>query len=163
MDTAQINSYGLNSTGNSTSTKTNSSKSAMSTTDFLELLAAQMTNQDVMNPMEDTEFISQMAQFTALQATEDLSNISSSQLKETQALSQLTYMQYGAALVGKTVLVATTDEAGQYAQQKGVVDSVSFGSETYTVSVNGKKYNLSSIMEVLAQTSETDAKAAAVV
>ena len=40
--------------------------------DFLNLIVAQMANQDPMSPMENTEFISQMAQFSSLQAMTDL-------------------------------------------------------------------------------------------
>jgi len=35
--------------------------------DFLQLLVTQMQNQDPMSPMQDTEFIAQMAQFTSLE------------------------------------------------------------------------------------------------
>ena len=35
--------------------------------DFLKLLATQFKTQDPMKPMEDTAFIAQMAQFTALE------------------------------------------------------------------------------------------------
>ena len=48
-------------------------------TDFLRLLVAQLNNQDPMNPVESTEFVTQLAQFSSLeqlisirQATETL-------------------------------------------------------------------------------------------
>ena len=41
-------------------------KAALDSTDFLKLLATQFQAQDPMNPMEDTAFIAQMAQFSAL-------------------------------------------------------------------------------------------------
>lgn len=42
--------------------------------EFLKLLIAQMRNQDPMKPMEDKEFIAQMAQFSSLESMQNLSN-----------------------------------------------------------------------------------------
>ena len=59
-------------TGTSASTRT--IKQELGAEDFMQLLAVQMQNQDPMAPMEDTAFIAQMAQFSALeqsQATTD--------------------------------------------------------------------------------------------
>ena len=42
---------------------------------FLKLLVAQLTNQDPLNPVEDKEFIAQLAQFTTV---EELQNINTS-------------------------------------------------------------------------------------
>lgn len=47
-------------------------KSELGKDDFLKLLVAQMANQDPMNTMSDTEFIAQMAQFSALEAMQAL-------------------------------------------------------------------------------------------
>ncbi len=51
-----------------------SDKTASSTTDgaaskemFLKLLVAQLQNQDPMNPMDSTQFVSEMAQFSTLE------------------------------------------------------------------------------------------------
>ena len=40
--------------------------------DFLNLLVAQMSQQDPMNPQKDTEFIAQMAQFSALEQSKSM-------------------------------------------------------------------------------------------
>lgn len=104
--------------------------------DFLNLLVAQMTNQDAMNPMDNTEFISQMAQFSSLQAMSDLTKIS--------VQGQVT------SLVGKNVVVADYDNKGQLIVDEGIVQRVTiFGSEA-KLFVNDKEYKYSNVMEIKA-------------
>ena len=51
--------------------------------DFLKLLTTQLSNQDPLKPMDDTQFIAQMAQFSSLQQattlTKDFEAFSSAQ------------------------------------------------------------------------------------
>lgn len=48
-------------------------KQTLDVDDFLKLLTVQLQTQDPMKPMEDTQFISQMASFTSLQEMRTLS------------------------------------------------------------------------------------------
>ncbi|HMM07218.1 MAG TPA: flagellar hook capping FlgD N-terminal domain-containing protein [Clostridiales bacterium] len=129
----QINAYGA--TAGTTSSTGATSKSTLDTQDFLNLLVAQLTNQDTMNPTSDTEFISQMAQFTTLETM--------------QTMTEMIYAQYGASMVGKNVIVAAYDNNGNYSQDQGVVQSVQFMDGDCKVTVNDRSYSMSSIMEVL--------------
>ncbi len=67
--------------------------------DFMKLLIAQLQNQDPTNPMKDNEFIAQMAQFSALEQTMNLSK-SFEKFAEAQNQSQL--IQYN-SFVDKNV------------------------------------------------------------
>ena len=156
MDISQINAY--NNLTAQTAETTVGTKDSISTTDFFKLLAAQIANQDVLNPSQDTEFMSQMAQFSALQSMQEVSAYSKLQLQAIDSLSQLTYIQFGSGLVGKTVLVATADANGKYAEHEGVVDKVSFADGVPTIFVDGKEYGLEALMEVraAAETPETE-------
>lgn len=63
---ASSNSSSSSSSSNSSSTSSlNSPSEAM----FLQLLVAQMQNQDPLNPMDSTQFVSQLAQFSELEQT----------------------------------------------------------------------------------------------
>lgn len=48
-------------------------KQTLDVNDFLKLITVQLTSQDPMKPMEDTQFISQMANFTSLEQMRTLS------------------------------------------------------------------------------------------
>ena len=147
MITNQINSYAFASTpetptapkANSPSDKSSAPKtsngSALGMVDFMKLLAAQFANQDPMHPVDNTEYIAQLAQFSSLQQMQDL--------------TQLSMTQYGASLVGKKVVVASYDSSGKYSEVTGVVDSINFASSPSAVVVNGKGYSLASVMEVV--------------
>ncbi len=150
MATSGISTYGTNTYDLSNQLQ-KSSAASMNIQDFLNLLVAQLANQDVMNPVNDTEFVSQMAQFTSLQAMEQL--------------NQLSTMQYGASLIGKTVIVAKYDETGKYVQDEGLIERVNFSGDEITLTINGSAYPLSSVMEVVTASEsgdEEDAGAASV-
>src|SRR6476659_8925141 len=62
--------------------------------DFMKLLMAQLKNQDPMKPMEDKEFITQLAQFSSLEATQTMT----AQLEELTGAQMLVQ---AATLIGK--------------------------------------------------------------
>lgn len=133
----EINAYNSSYQVNGSSTsalKVQKENEALDMQDFLSLLVAQMTNQDAMNPMDNTEFISQMAQFSSLQAMSDLTEMS----MQGQATS----------LIGKNVVVADYNTQGKLEIQEGIVQKVTiYGGETILY-VNDKEYEYSNIMEI---------------
>lgn len=69
MDTATVAASVNNPTAAAATTKTDSASSAL-TADFdmfLQLLTTQMENQDPLQPLESTEFVAQLAQFSAVE------------------------------------------------------------------------------------------------
>ena len=64
--------YPVDATRSNTNQITSSKDSDLGKDDFLNLLVAQLQNQDPLSPMESTEFTSQLAQFSSL---EQLSNV----------------------------------------------------------------------------------------
>ena len=121
-------------TGQNTKAVNAKERSNLGMDDFLKLLAAQLANQDMMNPSSDTEFIAQMAQFSSLQSMD--------------SLAKMTSFNQSTSLVGKNVVVATYDKSGKLVTDEGIVEKVNlFGSEP-TIVVNGKEYAYSNVMEI---------------
>ena len=83
---------------------------------LLKIILTQLTYQDPLKPMDNFQFVSQLAQFSQLQQSQSL-NDQVSNLLASQAASQAT------ALLGRTVdLVAQTGAP----LQSGIVKSISF-------------------------------------
>ncbi|HBD94197.1 MAG: hypothetical protein A2015_14165 [Spirochaetes bacterium GWF1_31_7] len=101
--------------------------------DFLKLLITQLQHQDPNNPMEDKEFIAQMAQFSSM---EQMLNVN----KSLDKLVGKFDFQSSFDLLGKKVDVVngTGDTESQVAS--GVVDSVSKKGDDVFISVGGKSY-----------------------
>src|SRR5271170_6505303 len=111
---------GTTTTGTSSSSTSQDAAitSQLGPTAFLQLLTTQMSNQDPLNPMDDTQSVSQLAQFSALQASQNLET-SFSNFQSNFAVLQT------AQLIGKTVTVNTTDASGNSSSLSGTVGSIS--------------------------------------
>ncbi|RSZ40089.1 MULTISPECIES: flagellar hook assembly protein FlgD [Variovorax] len=82
------------------SAATNLQASSLGMEDFLKILLTQLTYQDPLKPMDNQEFMAQMAQFTSLEQTQQLNN-----KIETLITNQAALQSVG--LIGKTVDVNT--------------------------------------------------------
>ena len=108
--------------------------------DFLILMIAQLTNQDFTNPVNDTEYVAQMAQFSTLSAM--------------QELSQLSRQSYVLSLLGKNCTVSENLIGGDVKTVTGKVTSISLVDDDYKVTINGKQYGMSEITSVSEATEE---------
>jgi hypothetical protein len=113
MSTSQVPSYipASYTTQNNTSSSTRTADNELGKDEFLKILAEQLANQDPLSPMSDTDFIAQMAQFSALEQMQELNATFAS----SQAYS----------MIGKNVLASVTDDSGNkvpiYGEVTGIV------------------------------------------
>lgn len=105
---------------------------------FLSLLVAEMTNQDPLEPTSNTEFVTQMAQFTQLQYSQDSSTYSKA--------------NYASNLVGK-VATASKQDGNEMVTKTGVVEKVVKNGTDYTVYIDGVSFDISKVTSVSTDTS----------
>jgi flagellar basal-body rod modification protein FlgD len=91
---------GTTSSSASSQDASSSITSQLGATAFLQLLTTQLSNQDPLQPMDDTQSVSQLAQFSALQASTNL------ETSFANFQSNFSVLQ-SASLIGKTVSVNT--------------------------------------------------------
>jgi len=104
--------------------------------DFLKLLMAQMTNQDPTSPMENTEFIAQMAQFTSL---EQMTNMS----QNFEKMASMINSSEAQSMIGRSVQI----DLGAEQTTTGVVEAATRGASPQ-VQVNGMFYDMNKIKAV---------------
>lgn len=97
--------------------------------EFIKILVTQLRSQDPLNPQKDTEFVGQMAQFSALESTK----LMQSEIQSLRANS----------LIGHTVEVS-----GEEANFIGEVTSVDTIQGELKIIVDGVPYSLSDVIRV---------------
>jgi len=101
---------------------------------FLRLLTAEMSNQDPLEPTSNTEFISQLAQFSSMQYMLDSSKYAES--------------NYAAGLVGKYA-TAIKQDGKDAITKSGIVEKVYKAPDnSYLVKIDGEEFKLSQISSV---------------
>ncbi|MCP3031198.1 flagellar hook assembly protein FlgD [Halobacillus sp. A1] len=98
--------------------------------DFLKILMAQLQNQNPLDPMEDKEFVSQMAQFSSL---EQMTNMSQMMEKFTNNQSPMPVIQYS-GLIGKEVTYP------EYDQETGAVSKYNAGKVQSVSQADGEAF-----------------------
>jgi len=129
------------STGATAASTTADKTKQLGKQDFLKLLMAQLQNQDPMKPMDDTQMIAEMAQFSALEATQSLQ-----QTLQTSSNNQT--IAQASALIGKYIQADQSDGS----TISGTVSTVDFtstdGVVAPTVIVNNKNVDYSTIRKI---------------
>jgi len=98
--------------------------------DFLNLLVTQLKMQDPLNPKQDTEFIAQMAQFSALE--------------QSKAMQQDMAALQANSLIGRAVEVNNQDGT----TTQGVVSAVQIVAGTPQLIIDGEAFALSQVQSI---------------
>ncbi|WP_379151336.1 flagellar hook assembly protein FlgD [Paenibacillus sp. sgz5001063] len=118
------------------SSKKTTGESTLGKDQFLKILITQLQNQDPMQPMEDKEFIAQMAQFSSV---EQLMNISTQMTAMNQSLGAVS------GLIGKEI--TWTDKTTEQAKSGNVESIVVSGGVQYAV-VGKDRVALTEVLQI---------------
>ncbi|BCY17955.1 hypothetical protein hrd7_18040 [Leptolinea sp. HRD-7] len=128
-------------TPGTTKTSSSTSKSNGATTDtseqFMSLLLAQMTNQNPLEPMNDTEMVNQMVSMNSLTELQKIS-------KAISALAQTNQFVSASSLMDKTVTYINDKKE----KVSGVVSGVFLDGSNVNLKVGDKSVPLTSIISV---------------
>ena len=102
---------------------------------FLKLLVTQMQYQDPMNPGDSTEYMSQLAQYSSLEATMNISDA----VEKGNALN----------MVGNYVIMNAKDSAGNNAPISGLVQYATIKDGEILLSINDNYYPASDLDSVV--------------
>lgn len=105
--------------------------------DFLTMLVAQLTHQNPLEPMKDSEMMSQFTQLNSLQELQAMRVV----LDSAAAANQ---NAYAASLIGKIVKVARSDGS----TLEGVVSGVTSEKGVLYLQVGSQKAPLSDVIEI---------------
>lgn len=131
----------ISGTSQASSTQTSSVTNKTNTLgkdEFLKILVTQLKNQDPMQPMQDTDFIAQMAQFSSV---EQLMNMSENMGKLSQNLG------LASSMIGKNVEWYQSDENGT-TLESGTVDSIVVRDSVQYAVVDGASIPLDQIVSI---------------
>lgn len=107
---------------------------------FLQLLVLQMQNQDPLEPMDNTDMIAQLAQFSTL---EQMNNLTKSFDTLSNNVDQLSFLS-ASALVGRTV--TGLDSSG--ASVSGTIEGVVLDKGTVYFTVDGQWIPMANVKQV---------------
>ncbi|GIP36815.1 hypothetical protein J31TS4_00950 [Paenibacillus sp. J31TS4] len=107
--------------------------------DFLKILITQLQNQDPTQPLQDRDFIAQMAQFTSV---EQLTNMG----LELKALRQSFGMD--PSIIGKEISWSGKDDKGQITTKTGVVTALTFKNGEAYAKVGKDEVDLTKLISI---------------
>lgn len=119
-------------------TAASNDKNTLTVSSYFKLLAAQLANQDMTNPMDNSEMMAQMTQMAMVQSVTAMT-------EATQTSTAVATQTYAAGLAGQEVTVAVTTD-NHYGQPifsgvvYGKVEAVNLTGSTPMIKLEGDDY-----------------------
>jgi flagellar basal-body rod modification protein FlgD len=123
------------STNGYTRTTTSSSGNSLGKDDFLKILTTQLSHQDPLKPMDDTQFVSQMAQFSSLE--------------QMQNMNKSSQLQAATSMIGKAVKAEIMGDNGAELVYGQVSSATQKDGDMYITLDNGREIKASDAQTVL--------------
>lgn len=132
---------------NSKNTSKNTTNNSMDKDAFLRLLVTELRYQDPTNPVENKEFMAQMASFSSLEQMQNL-NTSFTKLADniTSNLLPGLMLQQSGTMIGREVTYTNPDDATS--TLTGIIESASIKDGAAYYVIDGKEVAASKITEV---------------
>lgn len=135
-------------------TSVTTDKNTLSITSYFKLLAAQLANQDMSNPMSTSDMMNQMSQMAMVQSLTALT-------ESTKSATAMSQQSYAAGMIGREVTYngksyTSNGTLVQAGSRTGTIVSVNFNGESPTFKVAGdpEEYSLDAITAVVQKKSE---------
>lgn len=110
--------------------------------DYMKLLVTELQNQNPLEPLDNNQMASQLAQFSQLQQIESMNTSFASVLAVTE-------LNYASSLIGKEVSFMSETSTGDEAVTNGIVEEViNSGDGKITLSVGNQTLALEDVMSV---------------
>jgi flagellar basal-body rod modification protein FlgD len=110
---------------------------SVDSSDFMQILLAQLTHQNPLEPMNNAEMMSQFSQLNSLQELRSIHT----EMAVVSSSNQTTYL---ASLIGKTVKVNRPD--GNVLE--GVVDGAILEKDNFQIRIGKESFPMSDVMEI---------------
>ncbi len=125
----------------------------LSSDDFLELLVAQLGNQDPLEPLNNENFMAQMTDFSSLDQLEELNTNIVTMIALNQSNAALSQLTQGSALIGKEV---RWSDPSTGLTSSGSVESVKVQNGTALLNIDGQDVPLGYVNEILDAGTESE-------